>query len=74
MLHTDLTEAEDVPVNPFRTSLYSAEELLGGYRPDRPGSYVDTLDFTTSRNFVMHGRRSNAPYLHSIVHAIHDNS
>jgi predicted Rossmann-fold nucleotide-binding protein len=65
---------DDVPVNPFRTSLYSADELLGAFEPGRSGSYADTLDFETYQNFVVNGRRSRAPYLHSIVHAIHDNS
>jgi predicted Rossmann-fold nucleotide-binding protein len=74
VLDPRLTGAEDVPVNPFRSSLYSAEELLGQFRADRTGTYADTLDFETYRNFVVNGRRSRAPYLHSIVHAIHDNS
>ncbi len=65
---------EDVPVNPFRTGLYTREELLGPFDADDPTSYSHTLDFETYRNFVINGRRQRAPYLHSIVHAIHDNS
>ena len=66
--------SEDVPVNPFRSGLYTADELLGAFDPQDATSYGHTLDFETYRNFVVNGRRQRAPYLHSIVHAIHDNS
>lgn len=69
-----LMGSEDVPINPFRSSLYTADELLGGFDADDPLSYGSTLDFVAYRNYVANGRRIEAPYLHSIVHAIHDNS
>jgi predicted Rossmann-fold nucleotide-binding protein len=67
-------EGEDVPVNPFRTSLYSESELLGAFDPDDATSYTRTVDFEAYQNYVAHGRSTGAPYLHSIVRAIHDNS
>jgi predicted Rossmann-fold nucleotide-binding protein len=67
-------DGHDIPLNPFRTGLYSQEELLGAFDPTVPGSYRDTLDFETYRSYVMHGRSTRVPYMHSIVRAIHDNS
>ena len=61
VLNPGLMGDEDVPVNPFRSSLYTADELLGAFDVDRPGSYAGTLDFETYQNFVTHGRRSRAP-------------
>lgn len=67
-------EPRDLPVNPFRTSLYSPDELLGGFDGDDPRSYERTTDFDTYRIFVQSGRLRRVPYMHSIVQAIHDNS
>jgi predicted Rossmann-fold nucleotide-binding protein len=67
-------EPRDLPVNPFRSSLYTPEELLGGFDGHDPGSYERTIDFDTYRIFVQSGRLRRVPYMHSIVQAIHDNS
>lgn len=67
-------ESHDVPVNPFRTGLYDAHELLGAFDPSDPLSYRATVDFDAYVNYVTHGRSTRVPYMHSIVRAIHDNS
>ena len=67
-------EGDDVPVNPFRTRLYSPTELLGAFAPGNTASYRQTIDFEAYRSYVRHGRSTRAPYLHSIVRSIHDNS
>jgi predicted Rossmann-fold nucleotide-binding protein len=67
-------DATDAPTNPFRSSLYDSDELLGGFRLDDPLSYADTLDFATYRAYVQNGRSSRVPPKQSIVRALHDNS
>ncbi len=67
-------EPQDVPVNPFRTGLYSSDELLGAFDPDDAQSYCETLDLQVYRSYVEHGRHEHVPYMHSIVRALHDNS
>ena len=67
-------QPQDVPVNPFRTQLYGADELLGAFDPDNPASYCDTVDFAAYRSYVENGRSDEVPYMHSIVRALHDNS
>ena len=67
-------ESQDVPLNPFRSGLYTADELLGAFDPTAVGSYRRTLDFEAYHSYVTHGRSTRVPYMHSIVRAIHDNS
>ena len=67
-------QSHDVPVDPFRTSLYSSTELLGAFDVDDPMSYAATLDFRAYRSYVENGRSDNVPYMHSIVRVLHDNS
>jgi len=38
---------DEFPVLPFRTTLYTPEELFAGYRTDDPTSYATTLDLRT---------------------------
>ncbi|MCB0976428.1 MAG: hypothetical protein KDB02_03110 [Acidimicrobiales bacterium] len=38
------------PVLPFRSTLYTPDELFDGFDPGRPGSYADTPDFLAYRS------------------------
>lgn len=38
------------PVLPFRSSLYTPDEVFAGFDPARPGSYADTPDFRAYRS------------------------
>ncbi len=41
---------DELPVPPFRSALYTPEELFAGFDPDRPGSYAETPDLRTYRS------------------------
>lgn len=66
-------ESEQVPIQPFRTALYDPDELLGGYDPDDPQSWVTTHDFVVYRAWVASGG-VNGPHVQAIAQAIHDSS
>jgi len=40
------------PYRPYRTSLYSVDELFSGYDPERPSSYQTTIDWLTYKTFI----------------------
>jgi predicted Rossmann-fold nucleotide-binding protein len=64
----------EFPVSPVRDRLYSAEELLGGFRPDVPRAWLATLDGRTYRATVMSGM----PVAHraetGMLRALHDHA
>ena len=64
----------DIPVNAFRSSLYTRFDLLSGFDCDDPRSYERTLDFQAYQFFVSSGKRAVTSYEHSIVESLHDNS
>lgn len=41
---------DELPVVPFRSTLYTPAELFDGFDPARPGSYAETLDLRTYRS------------------------
>lgn len=67
-------ERHELPVNAFRTQLYTKDELLGAFDIDDADSYVETVDFQAYRAYVMNGRTTDVPYEHSMTQALHDNS
>lgn len=68
-----MTESEAIPMQPFRTRLYDAAELLGGFDPDDDLSFTATHDFAVYRAWVAAGR-AHASHVHAIAQAIHDSS
>ena len=62
----------DVPYQVYRTSLYTPAELFEGFDPDRPESYVDTLDARIYRHTRAHGRHPSA--LHALAARLHDHA
>lgn len=68
-----MVESDTIPAQPFRTRLYSAEELLGAFTPDDADSYTATHDFAVYRAWVSAGRNM-ASHVHAIAQAIHDSS
>jgi predicted Rossmann-fold nucleotide-binding protein len=68
------TRDHKVLVNAFRSTLYTPEELLGGFRSDDVTSYASTLDFEVYRGFIATGRMERATYAETIIQSLHDNS
>lgn len=68
-----MTESDAIPIQPFRTDLYRADDLLGSFDPDVPGSYTTTHDFTVYRAWVASGG-AEGPHVQMIAQAIHDSS
>lgn len=62
----------DLPYQPIRRDLYTAEELFVGYDPGQPETWVNTPDFAIYRHFIQHGRTPpENPYL-GMMQALHD--
>lgn len=68
-----MTESEAIPVQPFRTRLYTPGDLLGAFDPDDVGSYAATHDFAVYRAWVVAGG-THAAHVHAMAQAIHDSS
>ena len=64
----------ELPFNPFRRTLYTAQELLEGYRPNSPRSFQETPDFNTFRYARAYRRAPSLDALASILQALHDNT
>lgn len=67
-------KTDDIAVDPSRSGLYTARELLGAFDPKSTGSYCETLDFRAYRTYVENGRTNRVPHGQSIARALHDNS
>lgn len=62
----------DLPYEPWRTKLYTPEELFAGFDPDEPCTYCDTLDARVYRHFISMGGASEAPMLEAFAQRLHD--
>jgi len=62
------------PFDPWRTRLYTPEELYGGFDPARPASHLETLDHRTYVSFVDPATRRMRPTgLDDVLaHRLHD--
>jgi len=62
------------PFDPWRTRLYTPEELYAGFDPDRPGSHQDTPDHRIYASFVDPAtRRARPTGLDDVLaHRLHD--
>lgn len=63
-----------LPFQPFRSTLYSPDELFAALDADDPSSFVTTLDFAVYRHFVRSGRWAPQSYFESMMQSLHDNS
>ncbi|MDZ4701556.1 MAG: hypothetical protein SH809_17725 [Rhodothermales bacterium] len=66
----------DVPYHPYRSTLYTIEELMEGYRRGEPGSFQrDALDMTIYQHFTRF-RLSNEspPLLEALAQRLHDHA
>jgi len=62
----------DLPVRPFRSSLYTAEELYRGYSPGSPDTYGTTID---SRSYHWHrGVVESQNVVDTLAERVHDHA
>ncbi|MCB9651304.1 MAG: hypothetical protein H6730_32620 [Deltaproteobacteria bacterium] len=63
-----------LPYHPYRAALYTAEELYGGFDPDQPGTYPQTLD----ARVYAHWHRTQGPspdsILETLARRLHDHA
>jgi predicted Rossmann-fold nucleotide-binding protein len=64
----------DVPYAPYRGRLYSVEELYDGFDPERPESYVHTLDARVYQHFLRTGGPKPASILETLARRLHDHA
>ena len=60
--------------HPIRENLYSPDELVAGFDPERPASYAETRDFRIYRQYVSAGRSAPSDYFPAMMQSLHDNS
>lgn len=65
---------QSLPFAPIRTSLYTAEELMGALNAADYKSFAETVDFRCFAYYVAHGRSVPSDPLASLFEALHDNS
>ena len=63
-----------LPFNPFRSQLYSAEELLGDYKIGRPGSDQQTLDGKIYKHYTDSGKANAADIAVTLARRLHDHA
>jgi predicted Rossmann-fold nucleotide-binding protein len=63
---------EGLPYEPWRTGLYTPDELFGGFDPSDPCTYCDTLDARVYRHFRAMGGADEAPMLEAFAQRLHD--
>lgn len=66
---------EDVPFDPYRTSLYTPDELMAGYEPDGPPRLADTADGRIYAHYTRHHRPGRpTPVMAALAYRIHDHA
>jgi predicted Rossmann-fold nucleotide-binding protein len=63
-----------LPYVPYRSSLYSPEELYGGFDPSRPESYAGTLDARVYAHWAAQGRGNSPSLLEMLAQRLHDHA
>ncbi len=65
----------DLPYNPYRSHLYSLDELMAGYRPGVAQSFLtDTRDSAIYRHFSHHRTLKPSSILETLAQRLHDHS
>lgn len=63
----------DLPFNPYRSSLYTANTLMGEYRVGEPESYEETLDKRVYNHFIRNGKEAT-DIKETLARRLHDHS
>ncbi len=65
----------DLPYDPYRSQLYSLDELMAGYRPGVAGSFLsDTRDSAIYRHFSHYREIKPSSILETLAQRLHDHS
>ena len=64
----------DLPYTPFRSDLYTVDDLYEGFDADRPSSYEDTPDAVVYRHWLDTGGAQGCSVVESLARRIHDHS
>lgn len=66
---------EDVPFDPYRTTLYTPDELMAGYEPGRRASLAETTDGRIYDHYTRHHRPGRpTPVMAALAYRIHDHA
>ena len=63
-----------LPFDPYRGELYTADELLGDYRPGEPASYYETVDGKTYKQFKAQGKAEAMDIMVTLARRLHDHA
>lgn len=63
----------DVPYNPFRNTLYTAESLYAGYRKGEPESYEASFDNRIYRHYLAYGKTAT-DIKETLARTLHDHA
>ncbi|HEX8706377.1 MAG TPA: hypothetical protein VF815_46515 [Myxococcaceae bacterium] len=63
-----------LPYMPYRSSLYTPEELYEGFDPARPETYAQTLDARVYEHWVAQGRGNPPSILETLAQRLHDHA
>lgn len=64
----------DLPFDPYRSSLYTPDELFEGFDPADPCTYCDTPDAKIYRHWVETGRQFPKAVLVALARRLHDHA
>jgi len=64
----------DLPFDPYRSKLYTPDELFAGFDPEDPCTYCDTPDAQIYRHWVETGRQFPGSVLEALARRLHDHA
>ena len=64
----------NLPFKPYRSMLYSPEELMGDYRVGQPGSYEETVDGKTYAMYVAQEKATTTDVMVMLARRLHDHA
>ncbi len=67
-------ELPDLPFNPYRSLLYSPEELLGGYQIGDVDSYKSTIDGASYHHYLEHRGAASMDAYVTLARRLHDHA
>jgi predicted Rossmann-fold nucleotide-binding protein len=63
-----------LPYQPYRSRLYTIEEIYAGFDPSRPETYAETPDARIYAHWVMQGRATPPSILETLAQRLHDHA
>jgi predicted Rossmann-fold nucleotide-binding protein len=63
-----------LPYQPYRSSLYTVEEIYAGFDPARPESYADTPDARIYAHWDRQGRANPSSIVETLAQRLHDHA